>query len=257
MSAEDTSGQSWNAATYGRQCRFVSDLGVPVLDLLGPLDGLDILDLGCGDGALTQTIADGGARVTGVDAAPDMIAATLRRGLTARLMDAEDMAFDRPFDAVFSNAALHWMTRPDRVIAAVVRNLKPGGRFVGEFGGFGNVAAVRLAINVVLADYGVDGNEVSPWYFPTPAEYRARLERAGLVVDQIALVGRPTAIGTSLAAWLDHFGQVFFHSLSPRVRAAAQDRVINLLAPLLRDETGAWTVDYVRLRFAAHLPEQS
>lgn len=255
MSADDRPGQSWNAASYGAQCGFVADFGAPVLDLLGPLDGLDILDLGCGDGALTRKIAAGGASVVGVDAAPDMIAATLRRGLAARLMDAEDLAFERPFDAVFSNAALHWMTRPDRVIAAVRRNLKPGGRFVGEMGGFGNVAAVRVAINVVLADYGIDGNEVSPWYFPTPADYRARLERGGFAVDRIELIGRPTPIGTTLAAWLDNFGQVFFHQLNPRVRVAAQERVISLLAPLLRDETGAWTVDYVRLRFAAHLPE--
>jgi SAM-dependent methyltransferase len=255
MSAEDKSGQSWNATTYGTHCRFVADLGAPVLDLLGPIDGQDILDLGCGDGALTQKLAEAGARVIGVDAAPDMIAATLRRGLAARLMDAEDLAFERPFDAVFTNAALHWMTRPDRVIAAVQRNLKRGGRFVGEFGGFGNVAAVRVAINIVLADYGIDGNEISPWYFPTAGEYTARLERGGFVVDQIALIGRPTPIGTSLAAWLDNFGQVFFHALSPRVRVAALDRVVALLAPLLRDETGAWTVDYVRLRFAAHLPE--
>lgn len=255
MSAEEKPGQNWNAAAYAAQCGFVADLGAPVLDLLGPLAGLDILDLGCGDGALTRRIVDGGARVVGIDAAPDMIAASLRRGLTARLMDAEDLAFERPFDAVFSNAALHWMTRPDRVIAAVARNLKRGGRFVGEMGGFGNVAAVRVAINIVLADYGIDGNEISPWYFPTAADYKARLERGGFIVDQIALIGRPTPIGTSLAAWLDNFAQVFFHALSPRVRVAAQDRVIDLLAPLLRDETGAWTVDYVRLRFAAHLPE--
>jgi SAM-dependent methyltransferase len=246
--------QHWQAARYAADCRFVADLGEPVLRLLAPGPGLRVLDLGCGDGALTERIAASGATVVGVDAAPDMVAASLKRGLHAKLMDGAALAFAEPFDAVFSNAALHWMTEPDRVIAGVWRSLVPGGRFVAEFGGFGNVAAVRLALSVVLREWGLDAAALSPWYFPTDVEYRARLEQAGFVVDEIALVGRPTRIAVTMRAWLENFAQSFVAGLPPRDRGLVYDQVSALLAPVLRDEAGGWTVDYVRLRVAARRP---
>ena len=129
--------QRWAAGDYVRNFSFVPDLGLPVLDLLAPRAGERILDLGCGDGALTEKLAAGGASVVGVDASPEMIALAVGRGLDARVVAGEDLTFDVEFDAVFSNAALHWMLKPRVVAANVLLALKPGGRFVGEFGGFG------------------------------------------------------------------------------------------------------------------------
>jgi len=137
-------GQPWNAANYERHARFVAELGAPVLDLLAPKPGEAILDLGCGDGALTERIAACGALVRGCDASPELIEAARARALRVDWADAQALPYAAEFDAVFSNAALHWMTRPADVAAGVRRALRPGGRFVGEFGGFGNVAAATL-----------------------------------------------------------------------------------------------------------------
>ncbi len=147
-----------------------------MLELLDPKPGERILDLGCGDGVLTEKIVAAGAAVVGVDASAEMIDAARRRGLDARVGDGAQLGFAREFDAVFSNAALHWMKRdPDAVIAGVARALKPGGRFAGELGGHGCVAAITVALFAVLARRGASGSLESPWYFPTVADYRARL----------------------------------------------------------------------------------
>jgi SAM-dependent methyltransferase len=172
--------QSWQAGRYATHARFVADLGAPVLDLLAPRAGERILDLGCGDGALTEKLAALGCSIVGVDAAPDMIAAARARGLDARVMDGESLGFEDEFDAVFSNAALHWMRRPADVIAGVRRALRPGGRFVGEFGGHTNVAAIIVALTAVLDRRGADGTAAIPWYFPTPKGLSSRARVAGL-----------------------------------------------------------------------------
>jgi SAM-dependent methyltransferase len=243
-------GQEWRADRYATHARFVADLGAPVLDLLMPRPGERILDLGCGDGALTEQIARAGVDVVGADGAPDMVAAARARGLDARLIDGHALPFVAEFDAVFSNAALHWMTRPGEVVAGVRRALRPGGRFVGEFGGHGNVAAVVVALRAVL------GARVpaSPWYFPTADEYAERLEAQGFRVDSIALIPRPTPLPTDLGGWLDTFAGSFVSALPANERLAARDAVVALLTPVLRDTRGRWTLDYVRLRFAARLP---
>ena len=169
-------------------------------------------------------------------------------------MDGAAIAFEAEFDAVFSNAALHWMRDPDLVIQGVRRALRPGGRFVGEFGGHGNVAAITVALVAVLERRGADGRGAIPWYFPTPEAYAARLEAAGFAVESIALIPRPTPLPTDMAGWLETFGESFFVRLAPAERRAARDEVIELLRPCLCDEQGRWTADYVRLRFAARLP---
>src|SRR6266851_2003777 len=159
--------QDWKADQYAQHAHFVPALGAPVLELLKPQAGERILDLGCGDGVLTEKIAVSGAVVVGVDAAADMIAAATRRGIDARVMEGGKLEFSAEFDAVFSNAALHWMKQDrDAVIAGVHRALKPGGRFVGEMGGHGCVAAITVALIAVLERPGVDPNSASPWYFP-------------------------------------------------------------------------------------------
>jgi trans-aconitate methyltransferase len=158
--------QYWSAERYAETANFVPALGAPVLELLAPLPGERILDLGCGDGVLTEKIAAAGATVVAVDAGPDMIAAARARGIDARVMDGQKLVFTGEFDAVFSNAALHWMRDQEAVLAGVRRALKPCGRFVAEMGGHNNTAAIIVALSAVLGRRGLDAHRLSPWYFP-------------------------------------------------------------------------------------------
>ena len=245
--------QSWKVDNYQQHTGFVPVLGAPVLELLAPEPGEHILDLGCGDGALTEKLRAAGADVIGVDASPSMIEAAQARGLDARLKDAQHLDFDQVFDAVFSNAALHWMLDPDAVIAGVRRALKPGGRFVGEFGGHGNVAAIYVAILAVMQKRGIDGAAISPWYFPTAEAYRGRLEAHGFEVTSAELIPRPTPLPTDMAGWLQTMAGPFFDALEENERDSALSEAVQLLNPCLQDERGLWTADYVRLRFRATL----
>ena len=249
--------QDWKAERYAEHAHFVPALGQAVLDLLAPQKGERILDLACGDGVLTEKIAATGASVYGVDGSADMIAAATARGLEARVMDGMNLQFDHEFDAVFSNAALHWMkSDPDAVIRGVARALKPGGRFVAEMGGHGCVAAITLALVVAIERRGVAAVASRiPWYFPTVDDYRGRLERGGFAVDYIALIPRPTPLPTDMTGWIETFGDSLLRQLPADVRAAARDDAVELLRPVLCDEQGRWTADYMRLRFAAHLPQ--
>ncbi len=245
--------QRWKVDHYRRHTGFVSTLGAPVVELLAPKPGERILDLGCGDGVLTERIRAAGAEVLGVDASEAMVAAARARGLEVRLADAQRLELDRHFDAVFSNAALHWMPDADAVIRGVVRVLKPGGRFVGEFGGHGNVAAIAVALSAVLARRGIDAAPVDPWYFPSAEAYRARLEAHGFDVASIELIPRPTPLPTDMAGWLRTMAGPHLDAVPADDREAALDETIRLLEPRLRDEGGRWTADYVRLRFRATL----
>lgn len=222
-----------------------------MVELLAPRPGERILDLGCGDGALTERLVALGCEVVGVDGSPEQVAAARARGLDARVMDGQALAFDGAFDAVFSNAALHWMRRPGDVIAGVRRALVPGGRFVGEFGGHGCVARIVAALSDALAARGVDAAAWNPWYFPTDGEYRARLEAGGFAVRSIALIPRPTPLPGDVVGWLETFAQSFTAALPPAARQEFLVEVRERLRPQLCDASGAWTADYVRLRFAA------
>jgi SAM-dependent methyltransferase len=253
--ASEVSVQHWDPERYRRNAGFVAALGLPVVDLLAPRPGERVLDLGCGDGALTAKLAALGCRVVGVDASAEQIAAARALGLDARVVDGHALAFDQEFGAVFSNAALHWMKRdPGAVIAGVFRALVPGGRFVGEMGGAGNVGAIVAALEAAMARRGIDGRARHPWYFPTPEEYRQRLERAGFRVATMALIPRPTPLPGRLADWLDTFAEAFLSAVAPGERRALAEEVEATLAPALRGADGGWTADYVRLRFAAVKP---
>jgi trans-aconitate methyltransferase len=243
--------QHWSAERYAETAHFVPALGAPVLELLAPLPGERILDLGCGDGVLSEKIAAAGATVVAVDAGPDMVAAARARGVDARVMDGQKLTFSGEFDAVFSNAALHWMRDQQAVLAGVHRALKPRGRFVAEMGGHNNTAAIIVALSAVLGRRGLDAHRLSPWYFPSADAHRKKLESAGFSVDEIAILPRPTILPTGLEAWLDTFAEDFFHPLPQADRLQARTEVTDLLRPVLMDETGTWIADYVRLRFRA------
>ncbi len=241
--------QTWSPTDYRQNASFVPELGAPMIARLAPKPGERILDLGCGDGILTAQIAESGASVVGVDASPAMVASASALGLDARVVDATALQFDAEFDAVFSNAALHWIHDADAVLTGVYRALKPGGRFVAEFGGHGNVAAVSVAVRSVLQRRNIPFEW--PWYFPTATTYAARLRAAGLVPQDVGLIPRPTPLPTEMAGWLRTFGASLFARVPDDVRADLTEEIVELLRPALCDERGVWILDYVRLRVVA------
>jgi SAM-dependent methyltransferase len=245
--------QTWDPEAYARNGAFVHGLAGGVVEWLDARAGERILDLGCGDGQLTARIADAGVDVRGVDASAAMVAAARARGVAAEEAPAEKLPFaDGSFDAVFSNAVLHWVRGQDEMMAQVHRVLKPGGRFVAEMGGHGNVAAIHVALLAVLERYGFAGAEQGVNYYPTPEAYRRRLERHGFKVERMALIPRPTPLEEpGMAGWLRTFRRGVLEELPEELRQKVINECSDLLAQVLRDEDGSWTADYVRLRFIA------
>lgn len=241
--------QTWSPTDYQHHAAFVPALGAMILARLAPQAGERILDLGCGDGVLTAELVSSGAEVVAVDASAQMVAAAVARGIAARVMDARALTFTAEFDAVFSNAVLHWIPEADAVLAGVARALEPGGRFVAEFGGHTNVAAIVVALRAAFASHGLAFQ--SPWYYPSPDEYRARLDAAGFIVDDIRLVPRPTPLPTGMLGWLRTFGVSIFAAVPETLVARVEQDVLDLLRPTLCDATGQWTADYVRLQVVA------
>lgn len=245
--------QTWNPETYGRNAAFVPGLAGGVLEWLGAQPGERILDLGCGDGQLSVRIAAAGAQVQGFDASPQMAAAARSRGVAVDEGSAERLPYpDASFDAVFSNAALHWMRDQDGMMSEVRRVLKPGGRFVAEMGALGNIAAIRVAFAAVLERHGYDGRQHDRNYYPTAAAYTQRLQRHRFRVDRMALIPRPTPLPEDgVNGWIKTFRRGALNSLPESIRETIIEETVALLAPVLRDEEGKWTADYVRLRFIA------
>jgi SAM-dependent methyltransferase len=184
-----------------------------------------------------------------------MVKAARGRGVDAEVAKAEQLPCpDGCFDAVFSNAALHWVRDQDAMMDEVRRVLKPGGRFVAEMGGHGNVAAIQVALMAVLARYGCGDAERGVNYYPTPEAYTRRLERHGFTMERMKLIPRPTPLGASgMRGWLNMFRRGVLESLPEGVRDRVVEETCELLAPALRDEDGNWIADYVRLRFIARV----
>jgi trans-aconitate methyltransferase len=248
--------QHWDPHSYAQNAGFVAELGRDVVALLAPQTGERVLDLGCGDGALTEQLARAGCAVVGVDSSAAQVAGARARGLDARVLSGESLPFAAEFDAVFSNAALHWMRAADAVVRSVHRALRPGGRFVGELGGAGNVQTIRRALTRALARHGVDAASLDPWWFPTPDQYRDLLEQHGFVVTTTSLFPRDTIVPTDMAGWLMTFAQPFLEPLDDDARRAVLRDVTDAVRPRLYDAERGWTVDYVRLRFSATRPAE-
>lgn len=243
--------QSWSASEYSQHASFVSSMAGGVLTLLNPQQGETILDLGCGDGELGAYIQDQGCTVIGIDASASMVASAKARGLTALQVDGHDLAFDNQFDAVFSNAALHWLLQPEKVIGGVHRALKNKGRFVAEMGGAGNIAALLSAMIDVFKANPDFGAFKSPWYFPSVEEYQALLEKAGFSVESIELIPRPTPLASGLDKWLEIFAESIVSQLTAEQKTRFFTEVKAKVTSELYSEQEGWVADYVRLRFKA------
>jgi trans-aconitate methyltransferase len=245
--------QIWNSQDYQENAGFVHGLADGVFEWLAARPGDCILDLGCGQGQLTQRIASTGATVVGVDSSAQMVSAARERGITAEEGRAEALPFAaQSFDAVFSNAALHWIRDQDAMMSEVRRVLKPGGRFVAEMGGHGNIAAIRVALVAVLARHGFANLEDAVNYYPTVEGYTGRLVGHGFRVERMVLIPRPTPLPESgMQGWLRTFRSGVLAGLPETLRESVVEETTTLLAEALRDEEGNWIADYVRLRFVA------
>ena len=249
----------WRATDYDRHFTFVSALGKDLIEWLAPAAGERILDLGCGTGTLAAAIAESGARVTGIDLDANMIekAQAAFPAIPFRLADAVEFTVDEPQDAVFSNAALHWMTEPERVIARVAAALRPGGRFVAELGGKGNVHAIHESLFAAMEAEGIARNTLpKPWYFPSPAEYAALLEAHGFEVTDLRYFDRPTRLegcDDGLRNWCRMFTPMLLSRVPPDRVDAVLARVEERTRPRLYHD-GAWWADYRRLRFRVVRP---
>ncbi len=234
----------------------MSQLAEDLAGLLDPQPGERIVDLGCGTGGLAAKIAAAGAEVLGIDADAAMIATARAEHpeLRFEVVSAYDFTLDAPVDAVFSNAALHWMTRPEAVLERVAAALRPGGRFVAEMGGARNTDRVSSALRAALERRGIPREgQAQPWYFPSPAEYATLLERHGFEVRAMWHFERftPLAPGAdSLREWLTLFASPFLESLAAEARIAVIEEVEAATRARLYIE-GRWHVDYWRLRFHA------
>jgi trans-aconitate methyltransferase len=245
----------WDAELYDEKHSFVWKMAVGLLELLEAKPAERILDVGCGTGHLTAKIAANGAHVIGIDRAGEMIqqARAAYPALQFEVMDAREITFSQMFDAVFSNATLHWVKEPERAIEGIARVLRPGGRFVAEFGGRGNIAGLLAAMERAWPKVGLAGPTPNPWYYPSLAEYAGLLEKYGFEVSYGLLFDRPTPLedgDRGLYNWLEMFGGPLLENLLKEQRARLIEEIqCEARASLYSD--GRWVLDYRRLRVSA------
>jgi trans-aconitate methyltransferase len=251
-----TTTTTWNARLYDDKHAFVFKYGEDLVDLLAPAEGEKIMDLGCGTGYLTNLIAGSGAIVSGVDMSADMLATARSAypGLDFRVASATELNFPTPFDAVFSNAVLHWVLDKDNAIDGIYRSLRPGGRLVLEMGGKGNVEGILLATRKILARHGYHKNATTqPWYFPSLGEYTTLLEKRGFRIDYASHYDRETHLQDNengIGDWLRMFGNSLFKDIAAGDLDNMLDEVQTALRPT-HYRNGGWWADYKRLRIAA------
>lgn len=251
--------QTWNTGVYDTDMSFVSRFGESLLELLQPKEGEHILDWGCGTGDLTAAIARSGARVTGIDASPDMLAAAGAKHPELEFILADGQSYISPeqADAVFSNAALHWLTNAEGAAASIAGSLRPGGRLVAEFGAHGNIASVVRGLPAAFAAAGAADKLRLPWYFPTVGEYASLLEKHGLEVELALCFHRPTPLedgGAGFRKWVNTFANGVLSVLDDASRQAVLEHLEQELAPVLFKDS-RWVMDYRRLRVVARKRE--
>lgn len=241
----------WSPTDYATHAAFVPALAAPVLELLAPRPGEWILDLGCGDGVLTEKIVAAGAQVVGIDASADMVAAARARGIDAHVADGQALDFKGEFDAVFSNAVLHWMLDPEGVARGVFRALRPGGRFVGEMGGEGNIATLRAGLRAELTERGYDLPAEDPQFYASVAEFTRIYDAVGFSEIDARIIPRETDLPNGVVPWVLTFraGWLDVAGVPDEEREAVAQAVERRLEPQLRRPDGSWFADYVRLRF--------
>ena len=247
----------WDAKLYDAKHDFIWKYGSDVVSLLDPRAGERILDVGCGTGHLTRQIAESGALVTGVDRSAEMVGAARHAypNLKFEIADARNLPFREEFDAVFSNATLHWIREPELVLQSVWKALRAGGRFVAEFGGHRNIRAMQDAFDQSLAELGVaKPGEVQPGYYPSVSEYAKLVEQNGFEVRFITLFDRPTGLAdgaSGMRNWILMFGAAYLAKAGEAKREQFLRKIEDRLRPKLFRE-GQWWADYRRLRLAAY-----
>jgi len=246
-----TNGHKWNPKDYDEHAHYVYKLGEPLIALLSPVEGDKILDLGCGHGELTQRLLEFDCEVCGIDASAEMVRAAKESGVNAVVMNAEELIFENEFDGIISNAAIHWMDNIEKVVEGCYRSLKMGGRFVGEFGGEGNVGKIISATGKYFELHPELGEFTVPWYFPSVDEFAEEIEHAGFFTEYIELIERPTPLPTGIKGWLLTFFHGLMSSFADKQKEDFVNEITEMLKPELYNSETGWYADYVRLRFKA------
>lgn len=242
----------WNADLYDQNHSFVSKYGNNLIELLAAKQGEKILDLGCGTGDLAKKLDDVGVNIVGVDKSQNMVTQALSKYPHIKFMvrDATDLRYHNEFDAVFSNATLHWVKQPKQALSCIYQSLKPGGRFVAEFGGKGNVQTITDEIIHQMKQSGIEYNmEQFPWYYPSIAEYPALMEEVGYRVTSAEHFDRPTLLDgeNGLKNWIEMFGSHLFEGIDENQKDYIITKVENHLKEVLYKD-GKWIADYKRIR---------
>ncbi len=244
-------GNIWNADRYAQGASFVSNLALSLIDILDAKKDEKILDLGCGEGTLAKEIQNQGASVIGVDLSENMVIKAKENGIEAFVMGVTNLQFeDKTFDKVFSNAVLHWVKDLDKSAKEIARILKKNGKFVAEFGGYGNIKFLCEAMDEVFFEYKDFGEFNNPWNFVSVEEYRNILINNGFEIKSIELIPRPTKIN-DIKEWLDIFANGITINLNKEQKIIFKNEVEKILRKKIYDQENGWIADYVRLRVEA------
>jgi trans-aconitate methyltransferase len=249
-------GPKWDADLYDEKHSFVWKMAAGLIDLLGPKSGERILDIGCGTGHLSAQIAASGAQVTGIDSSSEMIqqARSAHPSVHFEIADARALSFHQEFDAAFSNATLHWIREPERAVTCISAALRPGGRFVAEFGGKDNIAGLMSALARAWHSLSLPEPFPNPWYYPSLAQYATLLEAHGLAVTYGLLFDRPTPLDDGERG-LHHWLEMFAGSIAEAVPADLREKYLREVEKQARPDLfrdGRWVLDYRRLRVGSH-----
>ncbi|MBA1419899.1 MAG: class I SAM-dependent methyltransferase [Epsilonproteobacteria bacterium] len=250
MKTKQKETNQWNPKTYNKHTAFVSQLALPVVDLLDPKEGERILDVGCGDGTLAVEMERRGAKVMGVDMSSEMVEACRANGIEAYVGSVTALPYEEVFDAVFSNATLHWVKDAKLAVQNIAKSLKTDGRFVCEFGGEGNAFALVSTMEEVFAKHPEFGELDNPWYFPSVEAYRTLLESEGFRVEYAELIPRPTPMD-DIMHWLDIFANGVTKHLSKEQFETFKVECRDILKTKIYTKEEGWMLDYVRLRIDA------